>query len=137
MMSRANSALNLQTVEHGRAGCLQGRAAMRERLTLIARHSSMSKMPKRDEDCCVDILALVHGGPTTTDEIERHVDRAAGLYACDIAIRRTAKALNRVVHPGNSQSIQVWQNADLVSWIGRGRHFALLTKGPRPSSRIS
>jgi hypothetical protein len=97
----------------------------------------MSKMPKRDEDCCVDILALVHGGPTTTDEIERHVDRAAGLYACDIAIRRTAKALNRVVHPGNSQSIQVWQNADLVSWIGRGRHFALLTKGPRPSSRIS
>jgi hypothetical protein len=70
----------------------------------------MSKMPNRDEDCCVDILALVHGGPTTTNEIVRHVDRAAGLYACDIAIRRTAKALNRVVHQGNSQSIQVWQN---------------------------
>jgi hypothetical protein len=33
----------------------------------------MSKMPKRDEDCCVDILALVHGGPTTTNEIVRQL----------------------------------------------------------------
>jgi hypothetical protein len=52
----------------------------------------MRNMPKRDEDCWVHILALVHGGPTTTNEIVRPVDGAAGLSACDLAIRGTARA---------------------------------------------
>jgi hypothetical protein len=37
------------------------------------RQASMSRMPKHDEDCCVDILAPVHGGPSTTNEIVRQL----------------------------------------------------------------
>ena len=31
----------------------------------------MGKRPKRDEDCCVEILAVMRGRPTPTDEIVR------------------------------------------------------------------